>query len=112
MLKLLFSLTPGWIKDVERNGATATATILSDPQQVMKSVKGYQGKDAWIEVMVRVEAGLEPAFESKMKCKLSQAVFGMLETGMQVNVRYDRKDHQRVLLVDDVNTLLSYRLKN
>jgi hypothetical protein len=77
----------------------------------MKGVKGYQGKDAWIDVMVRVESDQESTFDSKMKCKLSQAIFGMLETGMRVNVRYDRKDHQRVLLVDDVDTLLSLRLK-
>jgi hypothetical protein len=30
---------------------------------------------------------------------------------MKVNVRYDRNDTQRVLLVDDINTLLSYRIK-
>lgn len=47
-----------------------------------------------------------------MKCRLSHALGGMLEPPMKVNVRYDPKDKQRVLLVDDINTLLSYRLKS
>jgi len=46
-----------------------------------------------------------------MKCRFSTALGGMLAPGLKVNARLDPKDPRRVLLVDDVNKLLSYRLK-
>jgi hypothetical protein len=35
----------------------------------------------------------------------------MLESEMKVKVRVDPKDRERVVLVDDVQTLLGYRVK-
>jgi hypothetical protein len=111
MFKMIFSPTPGWIKDVEKNGTPAYAVVLSDPQGILKGVAGYQGRDGWIDVLAQIHPSVEAEFEAKMKCRLSQALGGMLEPGMKVNVKYDPKDKKRVLLVDDVNKLLSYRLK-
>ena len=111
MFKMIFGLTPGWIKNVEKNGKTAVAVVISDPQEVLKGVAGYQGKDGWIDVQARGEPADDAPFEAGMKCKLSQAIFGMLAIGMKVNVRYDPQDKKRVLLVDDANTLLNYRLR-
>ncbi len=111
MFKVIFGLTPGWIKDVEKKGKPATAIVKSDPQAVLKGVGGYEGKDGWIDVQVEVQPADEPAYEAKMKCKLSQAVFGAMRLGQKVNVRYDAKDRQRVLLTDGVQALLQSRVK-
>lgn len=72
IFKLLFGLTPHWIKEVEKNGKDAKALVLSDPKDVLKGVAGYQGRDAWIDVKVEVQPWDEPRFEAKMQSKLSQ----------------------------------------
>jgi hypothetical protein len=112
MLKMIFSPSPGWISDVEKNGKDALAEILSDPQHILKGVAGYQGRDGWIDVQAQIYPLDDAQFEGKMKCRFSQAIGGMLERGMRVNVKYDPKHRTRILLVDDINKLLSYRLKS
>jgi hypothetical protein len=111
MFKMIFSPSPGWIKDVEKNGTPALALVLSDPKEILKGIAGYQGRDSWIDVQAEIHPNVDTKFEAKMKCSLSQALGGMLEPGMKVNVKYDPKDTKRVLLIDDVTKLLSYRLK-
>jgi hypothetical protein len=111
MFKMMITPTPSWAKDVEKNGKPAIAEVLSNPQDIMKGIGGYQGRDGWIDVEVNIRPSDEAEFEGKMKCRFSQAIGGMLATGMKVNVKYDLKDKKRILLVDDVNKLLSYRLK-
>jgi hypothetical protein len=112
MLNLLFGGgKPRWVNDVEKNGLAAKAVILSDPRQLIKDIGGYEGDDKWIDVQISVQPANEPAYEAAMKCKLSQATFGLLEPGITVNIKYDAKDKTRVLLVDDVNTLLQARVK-
>lgn len=112
MFKMLLLPSPGWVKDVEKHGKLATAVVRSDPKEILKGVAGYQGRDGWVDVLVLVQPGEDPPYEAKMKCRLSHAIGGMLEPPMKDNVRYDPKDKQRVLLVDDINTLLSCRLKS
>lgn len=111
MFKLMFSPTPGWIKSVEKNGEPAMAVILANPQHILDGVPEYKGRDAWIETGAEVHPASGEVYQAKMKCRLSQALGGMLEPGLQVNVRIDRKDRSKVVLMDDINTLLSYRLK-
>lgn len=109
MFKAVFSKTPGWIKDVEKNGIATKAVISSDPKTVMGHVQNYEGRDVWLDVEAQVEG--DEIYEAKLKCKLSQITFGMLAQGMRVNVKYDPKDRNKVMLSDDVNTLLSYRAR-
>jgi hypothetical protein len=109
MIKMAFLPTPGWVKDVEKKGEPASATILSDPKQVIEGIGGYSGKDGWIDFQADVLTEIGEQFTATAKCRLSQS-FAM-EPGMKVNVRYDPKDHERVVLVDDVQTLLNYRIK-
>jgi hypothetical protein len=111
MFRMMFAPTPRWLKQVETSGRDAKAAVISDPKQILKGVAGYQGRDGWLDVEVEVHPPDEIPFKGKMKCRLSTALGGMLEPGMQVNVRYDVADRRRILLVDDVNKLLSYRLK-
>jgi hypothetical protein len=111
MFKVIFGPTPGWIKDVEKNGTPARAVVLSDPKELIRGVAGYQGRDGWIDVRVRIEEAVGAPFEAKMQCRLMTALGGMLEPGMRVNTKYDPRHKDRVLLADDVNSLLSYRLK-
>jgi hypothetical protein len=111
MFKSMFSLTLGWIKDIQTNGKAAKAVIISNPKGNMNSVKGYKGRDMWLEVVARVEPVDEAPFEAKMKCQLSQIAFGMLEAGMMVNAKCDPNHKDRVVLVDDQQTLLQYRVK-
>jgi len=112
-LRMMFRPTPRWIKHVQAQGQPAVAVVLADPQEVadLQRGGGYQGRDAWIDVAARVEPTGDAPFEAAMKCRLSQALFGMLAAGMKVNVRYDPQHKERVLLVDDVDTLLSYRVQ-
>jgi len=111
MFKGMFSFGPGWIKDVQAKGQPAKAVVISEPKDNMKGVKGYEGRDMWLEVTARIEPEGAAPFEAKMKCQLSQIVFGMLEAGMTVNARYDAAHPDRVVLVDDQQTLLHYRIK-
>jgi hypothetical protein len=112
-LRMMFRPTPGWVKQVRVQGQPAVAVVLADPQEVadLQRGGGYQGRDGWIDVAARVEPASAAPFEAAMKCRLSQALFGMLAAGMKVNVRYDPQNKNRVLLVDDVNTLLRYRVQ-
>jgi len=111
MFKVMFGPTPGWIKDVEKNGRPGKALVMSDPKDLLKGMGGYQGRDGWVDVRAQVETVVDGQFEAKVQCCLSTALGGMLEPGLRVNVKYDPKHKERVLLTDDVNTLLSYRLK-
>jgi hypothetical protein len=112
LLKMALSPTPGWIEKVRSGGQSAVATVLADPAAVadMNRMGGYKGKDGWIDVNVRVKAVSEPPFDAVMKCRLSEAMFGMMTAGMDVNVRYDPADTQHVVLTDDANTLLQKRV--
>jgi len=112
MLKMMFSPTPRWIKGVEKNGKPASATVLSNPGKVIEGIGGYQGKDGWIDFEADVLTEVGEHFAATAKCRLSQALGGLMEPGLKVNVRYDPKDRKRVVLVDDVQTLLNYRLKS
>jgi hypothetical protein len=111
MLKMTLTPTPGWIKKVERDGRPASATVLSDPKKIIDGVGDYRGKDGWIDFDADVLTEEGEQFTTKAKCRLSQALGGMMEPGMNVNVRYDSKDRGRVVLVDDYQTLLNYRIK-
>jgi len=111
LLKMVFRLSPGWVKEVAQNGKTASATVLSDPKTVLQGVAGYQGKDGWIDVQSEVHPADEVSFPANMTCRLSQALGGLLEPGVTVNVRYDPKNKKRVLLMDDVTTMLRARIK-
>jgi hypothetical protein len=111
MLKMTLTPSLRWIKGVERDGKPASATVLSDPKDVLDGVAGYQGKDGWIDFEAEILTEVGEQFTTKAKCRLSQALGGMMEPGMKVNVRYDPKDRKRVVLVDDVQTLLNYRIK-
>lgn len=111
MLKMTLTPTPRWPKKVEANGSPASATVLSDPKKVIEGVAGYRGKDGWIDFEADVLTEVGEHFTATAKCRLSQALGGMMEQGLKVNVRYDPKDGKRVVLVDDVPTLLNYRLK-
>jgi hypothetical protein len=104
--------SPHWIKKVEKNGMTGTATVLTNPSEIMKGVAGYQGRDLWIDFEADVLTDVGEEYKAKVKCRLSQALGGMIEPGMKVNVRYDPNDKTRVVLVDDVQTLLNYRVKS
>jgi hypothetical protein len=112
VFKMAWGPTPGWIAKVREAGQPATALVLRDPAAVesMRGVGGYRGKDGWIDVDVRVKTSAEPPFEATMKCKLSEAMFGMLSAGMDVSVRYDPAAKDHVVLMDDANTLLSKRV--
>lgn len=111
MLKISLSPTPRWIRDVEQNGEPALATVLTDPKEIIEGVAGYRGKDGWTDFKADVLPEVGERFAATTKCRLSQALGGMMEPGMKVNVRYDPEDRERVVLVDDVQTLLNYRLK-
>jgi len=41
MLKMTLTPTPRWIEGVEVNGRPASATVLSDPKQVIEGIGGY-----------------------------------------------------------------------
>jgi hypothetical protein len=111
MFKGMFSMAPGWLKSVQTNGQAAKAVVLSNPKDNLKGVQGYEGRDMWLEVTARIEPADQPPFEAKMKCQLTQIVFGMLEAGMTVNAKYDPVHKDRVVLVDDQQTLLHYRIR-
>jgi len=113
LFKMMFRPTPRWIAAVQTNGHPAIAVVLATPKEVetLQSGVGYEGRDGWLDVPVQVRPADAAAFEAGMTCKLSQAFFGRLAAGMQVNVRYDPTNPQRVVLVDDVHTLLRSRAK-
>jgi hypothetical protein len=111
MLKMALSPTPRWIKGVEQNGQPALATVLSDPKEIIEGVAGYRAKNGWTDFEADVQTEVGERFAATTKCRLSQALAGRMEPGMKVNVRYDPDDRERVVLVDDVQTLLNYRLK-
>ena len=128
MLKMALSPTPRWIKGVEQNGQPALATVLSDPKEIIEGGRIFRSDPVipdelriyWdlqcymrggtdFEADVQTEVG--ERFAATTKCRLSQALAGRMEPGMKVNVRFDPDDRERVVLVDDVQTLLNYRLK-
>jgi len=113
LFKMMFRPTPRWITAVQATGTPALAVVLATPKEVetLQGGVGYEGRDGWIDVPVQVRPADTALFEAGMTCKLSQALFGRLTEGMQVNVRYDPNAPQRVLLVDDVHTLLRSRAK-
>lgn len=111
MFKAVFSIPPGWIKNVQKNGTPAKAEIISDPKDNMKGVQGYEGRDVWLEVKARLEPENEAPYEVNLKCQLSQILFGMLEKGMKVNVKYDPLHKDRAVLMDDAQALLMTRIK-
>ena len=113
LFKMMFQVTPRWIKSVEASGTPARAIVISLPQEVavLKGGKaGYEGRDGWVKIPVEVLLDGDEAFTASMTCKLSQAIFGLIEPESTVNVRFDPENRDYVLLVDDVNTLLQYRV--
>jgi hypothetical protein len=111
-MKMAWGPTPGWIAKVREGGQPATALVLRDPEAVeaTKRIGGYKGRDGWIDVDVRVKSAAGPPFEATMKCRLSEAMFGMLAAAMEVNVRYDPAAPEHVVLTDDANALLQKRI--
>jgi hypothetical protein len=113
VFKMMFKPTPGWIKKVRKEGEPASAVVLAQAQAVtdLSKLGDYSGRDGWVDVPVRVEPYAGPPYEAQMQCKLSQALGGMLESGMKVNIKYERDHPDRVLLVDDLTTILMSRVK-
>ena len=113
LFSMMFKPTQGWIKKVEADGQPARAEVHAKPKEVvaLQNVAGYEGRDGWIDVPVRVLPPAGAPYEASMKCRISQALFGMLDAGMTVNVRCDPSDPGKLVLADDVNTLLAYRNK-
>jgi hypothetical protein len=111
LAKNVFGSRPGWLKKVAKDGQPAKALVLENPKDYFKGIGKYEGADVWLDLAVRVEPSLEAPFEARMKCQLSQILGGLLEANMRVNVKYDRRHNDRVLLVDDINALLQYRIK-
>lgn len=111
-LKVVGTPKAGWVDKVREGGERATATVLAKPEAVadMGKVGNYEGHDPWIDADVRVAATSEPPFEAKAKITLSTAGVGLIEAGTKVNVRYDPEHHDRVVIVDDVPTLLQQRI--
>ncbi len=90
-------IQPPWTKRVARSGKLATATVIEN--NAMTGIGGYEGSDVWLELPVTVQPSDEPAFEAKMKCRLSQTF--ILRAGSQVQVRYDPADKTKVVLASD-----------
>ncbi|MCB8945264.1 MAG: hypothetical protein H6658_16070 [Ardenticatenaceae bacterium] len=109
---MMFGLAPRWVKQVQEKGVAATAVLLTNPQDKLKKYQqGYQGRDKWLALPVRVQAQDGTTYTSDMQCQMSQILFGLMKAEMQVNVKYDPQNKERVVLVDDVQKLLSYRVK-
>jgi hypothetical protein len=110
LFKMMFTPEPGWVKSTTSGGVAAKATVTADPQDIIKGIGGYEGKDGWIEEQVNVQPTTGAAYAAPMSCKLTQVVFGAMKAGMTVNVKCDPKNPQHVLLVDDVHALLHSRV--
>jgi hypothetical protein len=101
-------IQPAWIKRVAASGTAAPATLIENT--TLKGIGGYQGEDMWLELPVKVQPASEPAFDAKMKCKLSQSL--ILKAGSQVQVRYDPADRTKVVLTSDpIKDLMAARRK-
>lgn len=111
MLELMFGFKPRWFDKVLALGVPALATVISDPKEVMTGVAGYRGGERYFDVVVRVDATYDGTHEQKMKTPLSTALGGLLEAGQQVNVKYDEGDQTKIVLADDVVTLLKRRVR-
>jgi len=113
LFKMMFRPTPRWITTVQTTGKPAIAVVMATPKEIetLQSGVGYEGRDGWIDVPVQVHPADAVPFEAGMTCKLSQALFGRLVAQMQVNVRYDPTNPDRVLLIDEVHTLLRSRAR-
>jgi hypothetical protein len=92
----------GWVKRVTQSGMDAKAVVLEN--NYLKGIGGYQGGDQWLELPVRVQPASEPAYEAKMKCKLTQIM--LLHAGSEVPVRYDPTDKNKVVLIGDAISIL------
>jgi hypothetical protein len=86
------NMQPPWIRKVLSSGVEASAEVLAN--NLMKGVGGYEGADRYVDLPVRVNAG--PPFETKMTCRLSQAM--MLQPGAHITVKYDPAHHRHVIL--------------
>jgi hypothetical protein len=86
------NMQPPWIRRVIATGTTAPAEVLAN--DLMQGVGGYEGGDRYVDLPVRVNA--DPPFESKLTCRLSQAM--MLKAGSPVTVKYDPSNHRHVIL--------------
>jgi len=56
MPDLMFGFKPRWFDKVVAVGTPASATVISDPKDVMKGVAGYEGGERYFDVVVRVGA--------------------------------------------------------
>ena len=106
MFRMMFGLTPRWVKKVEKEGKTATAVVKTTPSDVLKGVRSYSGADGWVNIEVVVHPRDDIQYDGKMLARYSQTVFGMIAAGAEVAVKYDPHHKDRILLVDDVTTLI------
>jgi hypothetical protein len=111
MLELMFGFKPRWFDKVLAGGTPASAEVISDPKDVMKGVAGYHGGERYLNVVVRVGATYDGVHEQKMKTPLTTVLGGILEPGMEVNVKYDAADPTRIVLADDLMALLTRRVR-
>ncbi len=111
MFRMIFGLTPAWIKRVEREGKPAMAVVKTAPRDVLQGAAGYSGRDGWVNVDVVVHPRDDVQFEGKMQARYSQTIAGVLAAGLEVNVKYDPQHKDRILLVEDLTSLLKKQLK-
>lgn len=97
---LMGGVRPFWVNGVLQNGLEAKAVIIRN--NAMQGIGGYKGGDIWLDLPVLVQPVDQPAFESSMKCRLTQTM--MLREGSEVTVRYDASNRKRVALVGDART--------
>ncbi len=94
------SIQPLWTKRLAQKGLEARAIVITN--NAVKGIGGYSGSDVWLDLPVKVQPAAEPAFEAKMKCRLTQTL--MLRDGSEVTVRYDPSNKNRVVLVGNDHT--------
>jgi hypothetical protein len=88
----------------------AFAEVLEDglliSNQEMKKLKynSYKGAEPLLEILVRVQPGNEPPYETIMKAGLGMMY--LLKPGVRVQVKYDPARKQHVSLDDDLQAIL------
>jgi hypothetical protein len=100
MFNKLFNPTPGWINIVLQNGRLANATILSDPDSIVKA-NGKIKSDEWLELQVDIKPFEGENFVTIMKCQYGQITGNKIEKGMKVKVKFDPLNRKRAILVNE-----------
>jgi hypothetical protein len=89
---------------------SALAELLEDGRELMnnemkrKKFNNYSGPEVFLEVSVRVQPEVEPAFEAKMKVGLLNMY--LLKPGVRVKVIYDPAKPAQVTFDDDAPSIL------